>query len=452
MYVCTPNCEPEDSTPKTQVCPELPRYRIIGDTFHKPGSAAAQRVSSGSPRVQISVLHCYADYKWTGPSGPIVQLCRYQRRAGLRSELACIGRGPHPAYPLAARAREAGVRVHDQFFFDSRPNLRRNLRDVEYLTHLINQGGHDLVHAHGSWDHVLAAAAAKRASPRRPIVRTDHGERPYGRNPLHRLQFSPALTDHLIVPGERSRRNAIRGLRLDPRAVTAVRGAVDCDEYRPMEPPGALRAGLGWKDDEVVFVVVARVQTHRRFDVLLEAMLQLKEQDPRVKLIVMGRGTHKAEVLDRPVREMDLQDAVVPFGYRRDDYKEVIASADAGIMLVPGSDASCRAAMEMAAMSKPLIVARRGVLPEIVEHGRTGLVVDDTPENLAAAILEMARDAPKRRLWGRAARNRMLTLFAPERQAAEVADVYRRVLECPPGLSTRALRRVHAISARERTP
>jgi glycosyltransferase involved in cell wall biosynthesis len=79
-------------------------------------------------------------------------------------------------------------------------------------------------------------------------------------------------------------------------------------------------------------------------------------------------------------------------------------------------------------MGTPLIVARRGTLPDIVRDGETGIVVEDTPENLAEAMLEMAADPERRRQWGHAARGRMRRLFNPQRQTEKVIEVYRSLV------------------------
>ncbi|MHC5033911.1 MAG: glycosyltransferase, partial [Planctomycetota bacterium] len=65
----------------------------------------------------------------------------------------------------------------------------------------------------------------------------------------------------------------------------------------------------------------------------------------------------------------------------------------------------------------------------IVLDGETGIVVYDTPENLAEAVLEMAEDPERRAEWGRAARERMCRHFSPACQADQVAQVYERLLE-----------------------
>jgi glycosyltransferase involved in cell wall biosynthesis len=377
-----------------------------------------------------AVLHVYEDYKWTGASQPIAVVCRELCRQGWRAELACSGSAPNPEKRyLSERAREMGVTVHDGFFFESDPNLACNLRDIDRLSRLIEEGEFPILHAHGSWDHVLSAIALRRGPSDAPLVRTDHGAREFSGTPLKHFQFGPGMTDHLIVLSDRLRALAVDRLGREPASVTTVRGAVALEDFPPIEPPDGIRENFGLADGDIVVGIVARVQWHRRFEVLLEAAQTLQERDPRIKIVVLGRGTHKEEILDRPVIELGLEDTVYPLGYRSDDYEEVLAMCDAGLMLVPGSDGSCRAAMQMCSMAKPMVVARRGVLPDIVADGETGLVVNDTPENLAEALMEMAESAERRRQWGEAARQRMREKFSVDRQARRLQEVYEELLE-----------------------
>ncbi len=44
-------------------------------------------------------------------------------------------------------------------------------------------------------------------------------------------------------------------------------------------------------EDEVIAGVIARIQTHRRFDILLKAVKIASQEDPNLKLLVIGRGT-----------------------------------------------------------------------------------------------------------------------------------------------------------------
>jgi glycosyltransferase involved in cell wall biosynthesis len=343
-------------------------------------------------------------------------------------DLACMPDDPADSRTLPRMARQQGVRVLEGLHFESWPSLGKNLSDVRRLTQLIEGGAYRLVHCHGTWDQSVVAWALRRLGRPIPLVRTDHGAREYHRSLLDRWFYGPRFCDHLIVLADRYRAQAVERLGRDPATVSRVRGAVDVEQWRPTEPPPGLRHSLGLTDGDVVVGLVARVQPNRRFDVLIEAAEIVNRRDPRVKIVVLGRGTGKLKLFDRPVLEMGLECTVISGGYRRGDFRQVLSVFDAGMLLVPGSDGSCRAALQMAAMGKPLVVAQRGVLPEIVIDGETGIVVDDTPENLAEALLEMARDAERRRRWGQAARRRMVEEFSLARQADAVEDVYRRVV------------------------
>ena len=379
--------------------------------------------------VPFPVLHCYADFKWTGPSEPLVALLAELGARGWPVDLACMPDDPADSRTLPRFARQQGVRLLDGLHFESWTSPGSIRSDIKRLTQIIEHGEYRLVHCHGTWDQSIVAWALRFMGRPIPLVRTDHGARNYRRSPLNRWFYGPRFCDHLIVLADRYRAQAVERLGRDPATVSRVRGAVDVEQWRPMDPPAGLRQSLGLSESDVVIGLVARVQPNRRFDALIEAAEIVNRRDPRVKVVVLGRGTDKVKLFDRPVLERGLEGTVISGGYRRGDFRQVLATFDAGMLLVPGSDGSCRAALQMAAMGKPMVVAERGVMPEIVIDGETGIVVDDTPENLAEAMLEMAADAERRRRWGEAARRRMVEHFSLSRQADDVEDVYRRVVE-----------------------
>jgi len=385
----------------------------------------------------VPVLHCYADHKWTGPSEPVLRLCCELARRGWRSDLACLPAPRGHENQLALRARAAGIQTFEPFGHVYGMGLMRALSDCRRFAELVARGGYRMVHCHGSRDHLIAGwARPQLPSTDIRIIRTDYKARDFSSSLMMRRYFGPTMIDHLIVLSDRFAIQAAARLRLDPERVTTIRGAVDTEEFRPQRPPDGIREQFGLSPEDVVVGLVARIQRHRRFEALLEAARIVRNQDPRVKIAICGRGTHKRAILDRPVAKLGLDGTVVSLGYRQDDYRETLAMFDAGLMLVPGTDGSCRAALQMAAMGKPLIVTRHGVLPDIVRDGETGIVtVQDTPEAVADAIVQMAVDPERRAQWGQAARERMCRYFGLPRQVNEVIAVYERLLanEAPAG-------------------
>ena len=233
-------------------------------------------------------------------------------------------------------------------------------------------------------------------------------------------------TDGLLcVSPETARTN--RALRRG-RATRGVFGAVEVDRFRPIAPDADLRRAIGLAPEHHVVGIVARVQPHRRFDLLLEAARLQADRDPAFRLLVIGRGTRRRELAEEPARRMGLEDRVVFAGYRREDYADVLRSMDVFTFLVPGSDGTCRALLEAAAAGIPAVTLRRGALPEIVEDGKTGLLVPDDPSALADGWQVLLEDEEKRRAFGVEARKRAETCFTPERLADEVEMLYREAL------------------------
>ena len=369
----------------------------------------------------MRILYVTGDWKWTGPAEPMLSAASGLRAHGHRVELAFPVAPDGVAGALDARARERDL---DPVLRLERRRGFLPLRDrdeVRRLRALLVEGRHAVVHAYHTRAHLLALFAA-RGLATRVVTTWTHGE-PLPRAPWRRLRLAPRWTDGLVVLSEGIAASA-RGIGWPPDRVAIVPGVVDTERFRPREASEELRAALGIDPGERVLGVVARIQPHRRFGLLLEALERTRRVAPGLRLLVVGRGTRAREVLEEPVRARGLERQVVRSGYRREDYRDVLALMSALVFLVPGSDGSCRAVLEAMAMGIPTIATRRGILPEIVCDGETGRLVDEAPEGLAEAMLEVWRDPEAWALRGKAARARAVGRYTVEAQAERLERFY----------------------------
>ncbi len=354
----------------------------------------------------MRVLHLFGDWKWTGPSEPTLDLCLELRALGVDVALACQEAAPDATSSLPQRARERGLPpLH---IAPLRRSIFGTLRDTSRVAEALK--GYDLLHVHFTHDHFVGGRAARKIGGVK-VVRSNHKAIPtpknLGTNYLYRkltdgyLTFSQAALDADVAAF------GLRGWRLDP--------AMHLERFAPRLAP-----------HEGFFVgVVARMQRHRRFDVLLQGVKLARVPD--LKVLIVGRGTHMDEVAVEPARRLGLTNVVFT-GYLGPHYMDTLASFDALLFLVPGSDGTCRAIREAMAMGKAVIGARRGMIPEIVDDGKTGLVIDDTPENIARAIETLAADRARCRAMGQAGREKASRLYDIKRQAVAVRDAYAALL------------------------
>ena len=373
----------------------------------------------------MRVLQLTSDWKWTGPAEPMLKLGQGLRARGHEVWLACPEAPEADARSVAGEARLQGMAPSVRVSRGRGARLWGDRADVVRLAGFIEAEGVDVVHAWHTRDHVMALRAARAAKRTRvAVVRSYRNAEAIPRKPWNRWLFGPRTDGVLCVSPKTAAWNA--ELR-QGRPIRGAFGAVDVARFAPSDDAEArakTRASLGFGEDDRVVGIVARVQPHRRFDLLLEAARRTFEVDPAARLLVVGRGTRRRELAEEPARRLGIQDRVVFAGYRHADYRAVLGAMDLFTFLVPGSDGTCRALLEAAACGIPAVASERGALPEIVADRETGLVVPEDPGALSRAWCELLGDDERRARMGRAARARAEWLFAPERWADEVMELY----------------------------
>jgi glycosyltransferase involved in cell wall biosynthesis len=372
----------------------------------------------------MRILHATADWKWTGPAEPMLNAVVGMRERGHAVDLACPAPPDGYSGGLADRCRERGV--EPRLVFERRRGYRpfRDREEVRRLRRFLDGGAYDLAHVHHTRDHLLLWRAT-RGLRTRQVVGWHEGDPIRGLG--DRLRLRPRMADGLVVLSEGIARSAW-GLGWSPERVAVVPGAVDTERFRPTPRCDRLGAELGLEPAHRVLGVVARLQGHRRFDLLLQALARASREAPGLRLLVVGRGTRARSVLEEPVQALGLGGMVVRAGYRREDYLDVLSLMDALVFLVPGSDGSCRAVLEAMSMGIPVVTTRRGVLDETVIDGETGRIVEENADALAATMLDIWTNPEGWAVRGKAARRKALVRHTLEAQADRLECFYRAVI------------------------
>lgn len=384
----------------------------------------------------MRILHLFANWKWTGPADPALTCAALQAR---EHEVLFVSGQSTTGEPSAItpHVEQRGVATVAGFQLGKHARFRANRADVQRLTRLLDERRPQVVHCHLENDHRIASLAL-RGTPGALLVRTCYDVHGLPGSLRTRLVAGRALHG-LIVTGRRafegtlatyggsSSSVSVRGHAVPMRL---IENGIDLGRFdRSRHDGAAMRAAWGLRTDDVALGVVARVQTHRRFELLLECVRRLAPRLPRLRLVVIGRGTNIERLLHAPVRAMGLGDVVIAPGYLPGDaYPAALAALDATIFLVPGSDGTCRALREQMAMGLPPIVGSRPPLPDIVEENTSGLVADETADGLCHAIQRMVTEPALRLRLGRGAAAAARRRFDVERQVREVCAFYEELL------------------------
>jgi len=199
------------------------------------------------------------------------------------------------------------------------------------------------------------------------------------------------------------------------------------------------RAGRGWADGGVVFVLVGRLNAWKGQGLALEAfeLMRAKGLYGEARLWMLGSPFPGQEHFERDLRARieasPARDAVClePF---RIDVEAAWEAAD--VVLVPSTEPEPfgRVAIEAMAYGRPVIAAAHGGLLEIVSDGYSGVLVPPRDAaSLAAAMARLADDPVLRERLGQRGRERQQQLFSVEAYARAVRGILLDAMAEPDG-------------------
>ena len=314
-----------------------------------------------------------------------------------------------------------GAQVHYIDGFERLGKLRYLLH-ARRVRRLVRSLAPDLLHALHLTSYGFLAALCDVRPTLTSVWGTDVLEAPR-RSPLHYLLTRHALAraDHVTATGLQL---ANATLRYTPNAkpVTVVPYGVDLTRFQPQ-----VRNGV--RPSEVVVGAVARLSPEKGLDVLLRAVARLIDAGTPLRIVLAGDGPQR-ERLTRLAARLGIADRVDFRGeVPHDQVPAVLAEFDMFAMpsLAEGFGV---AALEAQAMELPVVASRVHGIPDVVDDGRTGLLVPpgDVPA-LAEAIERLVNDADLRSTLGSAGRSFVEERYRWQDNAAQMERLYQHLLE-----------------------
>lgn len=285
----------------------------------------------------------------------------------------------------------------------------------------------DLLHVHYAVPHATAAILAREMLP--------PGERPRVVTTLHG-------TDTTLLGKDAGYGPAIRHALNRSDAVTAVSAFLKSETHRlldftdPIEiihnffeprPPQRsreeVRRELGVRDDEVLILHSSNLRPLKRIDLLLDTMARIGAADS-LKLLILAGG--KFAPYTEQVRRLGLENQVM-VRENVNFIEDYLLSADLAL-ITSDSESFCMSILEGMFFACPSVATNVGGIPEVIEDGKTGLLVPaGDAEALSCAVESLIRDPERRAALGRAAQSRARERFSADIIVPRYEALYRHV-------------------------
>ncbi len=322
---------------------------------------------------------------------------------------------------LEARMRTLDVEIHHL----PRPGFRwRPL--LSPAAGLFRRIGGDVLHINlpSSYDAGLSSIAlAARKGGYKRVVSTEHLpmiDRKYRRFPV-KILFSRWI-DAIIVNTRSNLDYLVRRHWMSSGKIRVIDNGVEETPPPSASERGDLRASFGAGPDTVIIGIVGRLTRRKGHHFLLEALSHSADDLPPWVLVVVGEGDED-EHLRKRAAELGLQEKVSFLGHREDATRLMYAF---DCLALPSTiETMPFAIIEGMSAGLPVVASAIFGIPELIDHGRTGyLVQPGDVEDLRRRLNGLVRDAELRREFGRAGRRRYEERFTAAIMTGKTSAVY----------------------------
>jgi len=300
-----------------------------------------------------------------------------------------------------------------------------------YVTFTLNAARHarrydlDLIHGHSMY------AAGYGLVKKRPFVLTLHGTqlgelrssletRP---RPNHVLTDSASMlmekysirkADRVIVTCKHNKEEVIEQYGVDEEKMRVVYQGVDLERFSPSRCEGKTALFVG------------RLHERKGLDRLLKAFKRVHKEDPAARLLIAGKGEGEKEYRAL-AKELGLGPSVEFLGHVPDADLPALYSSASLFVMPSYYEGFGLVLLEAMASGLPVLAFDTGVVPEVIENGRNGYVVDET--SLANRMLGILGDEKRRRAMGQRSRAIVAEKLSWDRTAEGTIAVYKELLD-----------------------
>lgn len=282
-----------------------------------------------------------------------------------------------------------------------------------------------IVHSHMFWSSLFASPIAWAC--RVPIiVETLHGTEAWRTGWKTSCMVDRATTrfvsSYVAVCGSDARFLSDKK-HVPAKKIAIIHNGVDTRRLAmPQNARKAIRHALGFTDEDFVLIMVARLHAGKGHRVLFEAMRQLFDSYPKLKLICLGEGEEEREL--RAFSEsLGLAHCVRFAGYQH-DVPVWLKAADINV-LPSFYEGLPLTTLEAMAASLPTVASNVGGIPEAIEDGVSGLLVPPgDAHRLAQALALLLQESATCERMARAAHARVSRDFVFEKQVSGTEKLY----------------------------
>lgn len=243
---------------------------------------------------------------------------------------------------------------------------------------------------------------------------------------INRLTFR--WTDRILALGQMHKAYLMAEEGIEEGKIEIIPNGIDPDRFSRAGDGRLLKENLGISSNSSVVAIVAMLRPEKNHEVFLGAARRILSEIPETHFLIVGDGPERAS-LEMRAGDLGLAPHVHFLGLRQ-DVPALMNLCDVAVLSSkPVVETQSISVLEYMASAKPVVATRVGSLPELIEDGKSGYLVDPGDEEaLAERILRLLRNPEKAREMGRFGREKVQTSYTVERMVQMTEALFDRLL------------------------
>ncbi|MBD3226345.1 MAG: glycosyltransferase [Caldithrix sp.] len=338
---------------------------------------------------KMKILHLDTVMEWRGGQQQVAYLLKGLNEQNVDIGLVCQPESPLQKYIETTEIPTFAIERHNNWDVTAARRVGKLIRKYEF----------HIIHAHSSHDLNLALLCRLMNSDIK-IINTRRVDFSVHKPLIGTFKYNNSLVDKIVCISGEIRRILIRD-GIPAHRLTVIPSGIDRHRLEHVAPLADFYRRYNIPESHVIIGTVAALADHKDYPTLLQAAKRVLSKKPNITFCAVGKGPLEKKIksqaeqlgLSKQFVFTDFQENVGAFLKRFDIF--VLASKMEGM----GTSI-----LDAQSVGLPVVATRAGGIPEMIEDGHNGILVDiQNPKALADALLELIAQPGLRKQMGQQA-------------------------------------------------
>ncbi|MCB9480665.1 MAG: glycosyltransferase [Desulfobacteraceae bacterium] len=362
---------------------------------------------------KISVMHIDTDRQWRGGQQQGFYLHKKLLEKDISSVFLC-----QPGSLLNEKLESENL-----LYLTMKINGEADFLAGKKIAGICREKNINILHLHDA--HAMATGLwAKVFNPSLLLVGVRRVDYPIKKNIFSQYKYKSAKMTKIVAISDEIKRILIKD-GIDESKIEVIKSGVDIDKFSNIEKSLYLNEKLNLPDNAFIAGTVAALAGHKDYPTLLRAFQIAAGKIPNLYFVSIGDGPDR-DAIFRLRDELGLKDRFILRGFQK-DVGNHLKNYDV-FVLSSKTEGLGTSVMDAMAAGLPCICCKSGGIPELIDDGVNGLLVEkENPVFLADKIIEVFTEEKLRIELGKAAREKS-SQFSIDKTVDENIELYKNLV------------------------